>query len=35
MSTGVHVYFQISVFIFFEWIPRNGIIFNNQDTEAS
>ena len=25
MNIGVHVAFQISVFIFFQWIPRSGI----------
>ena len=25
MNTGMHVSFQISVFVFFRYIPRNGI----------
>ena len=25
MTIGVHIYFQISVFVFFEYIPRSGI----------
>ena len=26
MNTGVHVFFQVIVFIFFRYIPRSGIV---------